>query len=287
MKITTNSKDYYSAPELAKLLKVNASTIKRWVDKNLLKAEKTAGGHRRVNADSIAAFISKQKNLAGRSYILNRLSKKRSAQKKLDWQGYYFFLYSNTSLSSKNILEEQLLMGVGLLEIIEEIILPVLVKIGQAWRNGHLNIYEEHRMTFLLRSDLLRLDRMLPIIKANSPMAILACVKDEHHEIPLLLLHLLLKQQGWRPIILGINTPAEQAALAVKKNQAKILCLTKSFSKTNELNYLETLHSHLGKAKPFIALGGVGWKAVNIENKYGKKFSEFREFLNEIKNSFG
>lgn len=286
MKITTNSKDYYSAPELAKLLNVNTSTIKRWVDKGLLKAEKTAGGHRRLNADSIAKFISSQKNLADRSYILNRLGKKRSAQKKLDWQGYYFFLYSNTSLSSKNILEEQLLMGVELLEIVEEIILPVLVKIGQAWKNGILNIYEEHRMTFLLRSDLLRLDRMLPIIKTKSPVAILACVKDEHHEIPLLLLHLLLKQQGWRPIILGINTPAEQAALAVKKNQAKILCLTKSFSKTNELNYLEILHNHLGKTKPFVALGGAGWKTANIEKKYGKKFKEFREFLEELKKSF-
>lgn len=254
MNLHTNTTDYYSPPNLAKLLKVNASTIKRWVDKGLLKAEKTGGGHRRISSESLALFISNQKSLSGFSYILAKINKEKNTERKTGWQEYYFFLYANTSLSSKNILEELLLRGMDLLEIIDSIILPVLVKIGQSWRDGKLNIYEEHRMTFLLRSDLLRLDRMLSPIKTKAPVAILACVKDEQHEIPLILLHLLLKQKGWRTIILGINTPAKQAALAAKVNKAQVVCLTKSFSKINEASYLEILKKNLGPSLYFANL---------------------------------
>lgn len=279
MDTTLLNKDFYSAPELARLLKVNPSTVKRWVDKGILKAEKTPGGHRRVSTENLAKFISTQKKFVNSSYILSRLDQERSVAKKLNWEEYYSFLYSNTSLSSKNLLEEQFLRGVSLLEIIENIILPVLVKVGLSWKAGRLSIYDEHRMTFLLRSDLLRLDRMLPSLSGTKlPTAVLACVKDENHEIPIFLLHLLLKQKGWRTIILGINTPAKEAAKAVIKNNAELLCLTKSFSKINETTYLTTLKNNLEGSKAVVALGGAGWKIGKPRFNNFKHYNSLKGF---------
>ncbi len=278
----TKETSYYSAPALAKLLEVNVSTIKRWVDKGILKAEITSGGHRRVSADDLAVFVAKQKKLKKNSYIIGRLAKQSVLSPQHSWEGYYYFLFSNTSLSSRNILEEYFLRGVKLVEIIEQIILPVLAKVGQAWEQGRLSIYEEHRMVFLLRSDLIRLDRMIPAVtSAKSPAVVLACVKDENHEIPLFLLHLLLKQAGFKTIILGINTPAQDTALAVAKNKAKILCLTKSFSKMNEETYLQTVKKHLGENKVLVALGGAGWSGKNYQGQNFKKFSNFKGFLEQ------
>ena len=279
------TKDFYSAPELAKLLKVNPSTIKRWIDKDMLKAEKTPGGHRRVSTQNLAQFVSEQKKLTHSSYIISRLNQDKLIRKKLDWEDYYFFLYSNTSLSSKNLLEEQFLRGVPLLDIIENIILPVLLKVGVSWEAGRLSIYDEHRMTFLLRSDLLRLDRMLPpLSQKKSSTAVLACVEDENHEIPIFLLHLLLKQKGWRTIILGINTPAEEAAKAVVKNNAQLLCLAKSFSKIDEMAYLRKINKNLGQKKVKVALGGAGWKLKDFKFKGFKFYSTFRELSEAAKN---
>lgn len=280
MKKTT----YYSAPALAKLLGVNVSTVKRWVDKNILQAEITPGGHRRVSAEALAQFIANQKHLVKKSYIISQMAKRQALSPSDYWEGYYLFLFSNTSLASKNILEEYYIQGINLLDIVEKIILPVLIKIGKAWEQGRLSIYDEHRMTFLLRSDLLRLERMIPEINnPRAPHAVLACVKNENHEIPLLLLHLLLKQEGFKTIILGINTPAKDAAMAVIKNKAKILCLTKSFSKIDEHQYLKTVKFILGQNRAMVALGGSGWKTESHALKNIKKFNGFREFLNKLK----
>lgn len=276
--------DYYSPPNLAKLLGVNPSTIKRWVDKGLLEAQKTPGGHRRVSAEALSKFISSQKNLADFSYVIKRLSRAKDIPADLDWEGYYNFLLKNTNLSSQNLLEEQFLRGTAILEIIEKIVLPVLVEVGQAWVKGQISIYDEHRMAFLLRSDLLRLERMLPHIQsASAPLAVLACVKDENHEIPLLLLHLLLKQKGWQTIILGINTPAKEAAKAAVQNRAQMLCLTKSFSKIKEQEYLASLKKELKGFKVTVALGGAGWKITQLERFGCKRYQSLRAFLKTLK----
>lgn len=46
----------YSTTQVAKMLGVTMPTIQRWVDQGLLKAWKTLGGHRRVDAESAHAL---------------------------------------------------------------------------------------------------------------------------------------------------------------------------------------------------------------------------------------
>lgn len=48
-----NAPASYSTAEAARLLGVSAPTVQRWVDSGFLKAWKTAGGHRRIEADSV------------------------------------------------------------------------------------------------------------------------------------------------------------------------------------------------------------------------------------------
>lgn len=50
----------YSPAELARRLGVSAPTIQRWVDQGHLKAWKTLGGHRRIDAESAERFIAGQ-----------------------------------------------------------------------------------------------------------------------------------------------------------------------------------------------------------------------------------
>lgn len=52
--------DYISTREAAKRLGVALSTVQGWVESGRLPAWKTAGGHRRIPADAVAAFNSQQ-----------------------------------------------------------------------------------------------------------------------------------------------------------------------------------------------------------------------------------
>jgi len=56
------NKDYYSTREAANLLDVAVSTIQLWANNGLLRAWKTAGGHRRIARESVDEIIAE--NLA-------------------------------------------------------------------------------------------------------------------------------------------------------------------------------------------------------------------------------
>jgi excisionase family DNA binding protein len=55
----------YSTADLARRLGVSVPTVQRWVDLGHLKAWKTVGGHRRIDADSAEAFIRAQMQQRG------------------------------------------------------------------------------------------------------------------------------------------------------------------------------------------------------------------------------
>jgi excisionase family DNA binding protein len=50
----------YSTAEVARRLGVSVPTVQRWVDQGHLKAWKTVGGHRRLDAESADRFIAAQ-----------------------------------------------------------------------------------------------------------------------------------------------------------------------------------------------------------------------------------
>ena len=53
----------YNSYQLAKIIGVNVSTIKRWTESGKLNCSKTAGGHRKFNLNDISNFLKTYKNL--------------------------------------------------------------------------------------------------------------------------------------------------------------------------------------------------------------------------------
>ncbi|WP_374563971.1 response regulator [Ideonella sp.] len=50
----------FSTAEVAQRLGVSAPTVQRWVDQGYIKAWKTVGGHRRIDAASVESFLASQ-----------------------------------------------------------------------------------------------------------------------------------------------------------------------------------------------------------------------------------
>ncbi len=57
MRATNIEKSFCTTREAAALLGVSVGTVQQWVDKGLLKAGKSAGGHRRVLRDSVDSLL--------------------------------------------------------------------------------------------------------------------------------------------------------------------------------------------------------------------------------------
>jgi excisionase family DNA binding protein len=51
-------KRFYSTADIARLLCVDASTVKRWSDSGRLQCYRTIGGHRRFSIEQIREFIT-------------------------------------------------------------------------------------------------------------------------------------------------------------------------------------------------------------------------------------
>src|SRR5579863_6825649 len=49
--------ELYTTHDVSKLLQVDASTVSKWIDKGILMAYRTPGGHRRVRAPDLRTFL--------------------------------------------------------------------------------------------------------------------------------------------------------------------------------------------------------------------------------------
>jgi DNA-binding transcriptional MerR regulator len=97
----------------------------------------------------------------------------------------------------------------GPLEFLEQRAAPFLRAIGDAWSKGALDVRHEHFASAAL-GDFLRAVRMPLEDRANGPIVALATLSGELHGLGLQMSALVVAVAGWRPLVLGVNTPVAQ-----------------------------------------------------------------------------
>ena len=105
---------------------------------------------------------------------------------------------------------------------IEEIIYPLLHRVGLMWRTEEISPAQEHFISNIIRQKIfVELDK-LPIIPWNSDTGTLVFLpQDEYHEIGLLVTAYMLRKQRIPAIILGSNTPIAVVQHAVQQLHPK------------------------------------------------------------------
>jgi DNA-binding transcriptional MerR regulator len=101
---------------------------------------------------------------------------------------------------------DRLLAGFSLETVVREAVLPYLHELGGRWqRVGEAMIAQEHFASALLRGRLLGLARGWG--GGYGPMALLACLPGDQHDLGLMCFGLALRANGWRITFLGADTP--------------------------------------------------------------------------------
>ncbi|MGC9221991.1 MAG: MerR family transcriptional regulator [Solirubrobacteraceae bacterium] len=122
---------------------------------------------------------------------------------------------------------DTVLAAYGLESCLTQLVLPALTTIGDAWERGELAIGQEHFASNLIRARLLALARLWG--RGGGPLALLACVEGEQHDIGLIAFGLVLRTYGWRIVFLGTNTPIDTVAAAVAVTRPTV-CVLSAFS---------------------------------------------------------
>lgn len=112
-----------------------------------------------------------------------------------------------------------------LLALFEQLAVPVLTSLGDAWHRGEAGVEQEHFASNFLRARLETLLRQsMPI--EGAPCVLLACPAGERHELALLMLNVLLRFQGIATVYLGQDVPGEAIVRAIARLQPAAVCIS-------------------------------------------------------------
>jgi methanogenic corrinoid protein MtbC1 len=143
------------------------------------------------------------------------------------------------------------------LEVVEDLLFPVLRTLGVEWELGRISVAQEHYGSGLVRGRMLALTTLRQPAEAGAPVAVLACPTHERHDIGLLALSLVLRRDGWSVTFLGGDTPIPSVVDTAVALDARVVVL----AGTEPHMFAAQLEQYAGDLTPLpgrasLALGG-------------------------------
>jgi methanogenic corrinoid protein MtbC1 len=145
----------------------------------------------------------------------------------------------------------------GPMEFLSRRAAPFLVAIGEAWSKGTLDVRHEHFAAAVL-GDFLREVRRPLEDRAEGPIIALATLSGELHGLGLEMCALVAVIAGWRPLVLGANTPVSQiVALAREAPVAAVgISCAPPAGRRGTAAALRLVRRHLPRHLPLLVGGG-------------------------------
>ena len=138
----------------------------------------------------------------------------------------------------------------------EELIVPVLVNIGELWHNGDISITTEHYATNYLMQRLMTLLRV-GVSHTSGPAIWVGCAPSELHEIGALMLTVFLRRAGFNVQYLGRNLPVDDLVREAKRQQpAMVIFSANSLEAAQGLSHMTVSLIDLDPPRPMIGYGG-------------------------------
>jgi methanogenic corrinoid protein MtbC1 len=116
-------------------------------------------------------------------------------------------------------------------QVINDLIFPSLVEVGERWMRADFSVAQEHFASALVRSRLANLFHSSPYYAAG-PLILVACAPGELHEIGAQVLALFLRRSGYRVVYLGQNVPQESMISMIRTLRPALICCSASRSET-------------------------------------------------------
>lgn len=222
---------FISSRLAAEILGVSVSTVKRWVDDNILPASKTPGGHRKIMVSDVIR-LSRQGILPVGDFSKlpwNPDQDENNLNITTSSDAFYHALRNQSVLTCNNILLSAYKSKMSIEKIADDIIQPSMARIGDEWHNGKLSIFFEHCSTQLCLSSLIEL-RSVILSDSNRtrPLAIGGCISNDNYQLSNILVDLVLLDHGWQTVNIGINTPTVSFLEALEHLKPRLMWLTVS-----------------------------------------------------------
>ncbi|MEL7059548.1 MAG: helix-turn-helix domain-containing protein [Acidobacteriota bacterium] len=222
-------KQLLSPRELASALGVSQSSIKRWTDEGKIHASRTAGGHRRIPVAEVIRFVREtdvcllEPQILGLNSVETRIGEPGDlgeAAERLER-----FLVAGAAEESKGLVLSLFLDGHPLAAIGDSTLRPAFKKIGHAWLEGPEGVFLEHRATEICMQILYELTELITV-PDQAPVCLGGSPAGEQAHLGSLLVAATLRDQGYRTVNLGADTPASALRHAIEDERPRLVWLS-------------------------------------------------------------
>jgi excisionase family DNA binding protein len=217
--------------QVAEALGVSVSTIKRWVDSGALRATRTVGRHRLIRLSEALRFARSQglphANLellvgAGTTHLGTIDDQVRVTLTTA--------LREGRTREAKAMIHSAYASAQSAVALADQLIRPVMERIGHGWMVGALDIFHEHQASLIVATALMDLiDRTASSTVKAPPLVLGAAPEGDPYLLAGLLAELILREEGWEVRNLGVNLPLRSLANAVLEFWPRMVYLSASY----------------------------------------------------------
>lgn len=289
----------YSIKELENYSGIKAHTIRIWEQRyNLLSPKRTPTGIRYYNDEDLKKILAISV-LLKYGYKISKVAKLSKDELNLELSkiednnidnNTKYEKYINSLLAAGILFNEKEFNYhfkkaqelFDLLEIYENIIYPLLMKIGAMWGKDDMNPIQEHFISNLIRQKILKAIDEIEEPNSNREI-ILFLPEKETHEIGLLIANFILKKEGLKTFYFGQQTPVKNLVNFINDKGIKeaIAFVFYSQGKDKFLKFFKLLDE---KCKNTTFYWGGLQSALELLNSNHKTFSSIEDFRNLVIN---
>jgi excisionase family DNA binding protein len=188
-------RQFMTSAQVAEMLGVGPTSVKRWADSGLLPCVRTPGGHRRFLREEVERFLQREANgwsldTSDVNAWVDRLTSGASA-----------FEVQSALFAERNRR--------GSWWQVADTLSRVMAEMGRRWERGNVAILDEHAATESLVRAIARCSESIPV-SPSAPTCLLAAAMGEDHTLGLTLGELVLRGAGWQGRWAGRVTPTEE-----------------------------------------------------------------------------
>lgn len=274
--------EFLTPKQVARALQVSESSVKRWCDKEIIPAQYTAGGHRRIALSELVHFLKSSKHeivrpevlglpvTAGQTiWVIERATTMMTEA-----------LLSGDEEQCRQIVLDLFLAEHSISTICDLVIAKAFTHIGDLWQCGDAEVYQERRGCELASRLIYELRSLIPAPAIDAPLAIGGAASGDQYRLATTMIELVLRDIKWNAISLGVNLPFETLAVAIRQHRPKMFWLSVSHI-VNETEFVQSysdLYNKFGNDVAFV----VGGRALHENIRQQIKYAAFCDNIRHL-----
>lgn len=148
--------------------------------------------------------------------------------------------------------------SISMIQLFEQMLIPILIRIGEDWYNGRIMVATEHFASSFIRARLMSIFQKLPP-KRKGPRILIGCAPEDLHELGALMLAILIREAGYAIEYIGPDIPLDDLAEYAAEEKIDLIILSATTVESGKLlsGFKQLMDSH--KRSPIFAYGGAAF----------------------------